>query len=74
MRKYGVYGINSITLNKTNFDSSGGIKPKVSKLMMPSIFNNTSIEVPNDFSMLLTKENVQDYLNALSMQIKLSVK
>ncbi len=49
-------------------------KPKVSKLMMPSIFNNTSIEAPNDFSMLLTKENVQDYLNALSMQIKLSVK
>ncbi|MCX2717730.1 hypothetical protein OQH61_08280 [Helicobacter sp. MIT 21-1697] len=65
------YGINSITLDKDNFDNEGWhFKPKVSALMLARIFNDKAIEVPADFGMLLTKENVESYLSSLSTQIK----
>lgn len=65
------YGINSITLNKANFDDEGWhFKPKVGKLIMARIFNDTSIEVPVDFGVLLTKDNVESYLSLLNAQIQ----
>ena len=65
------YGINSITLNPTNFDDSGWhFKTKIGNLIMSRIFNDADIEVPTDFGVLLTKDNVDSYLALLSKQIQ----
>lgn len=53
------YGINSITLNKDNFDNLGQhFKPKIAPLIFARIFHDKTVDVPKDFGILLTKENI----------------
>lgn len=64
------YGINSITLDPNNFDNYGWhFKPKITPLIFARIFNNKSIHVPDDFGVLLTKENFeQEFQKILQLE------
>jgi hypothetical protein len=55
--------INSITNDKYNFDRSGGhFKPKIGKLIFARIFDEKNITVPADFGILVTKDNINQYI------------
>lgn len=70
-RVFSFYGINSITLNKDNFDDNAWhFKPKIGNLILARIFKDDSIEVPKDFGVELTKDNIDTYLNTLRIQIR----
>ena len=65
------YGINEITLDEYNFDENGWhFKPKISNLIFAKIFNDKSVEVPEDFGVLVTKDNIDEHLENLRKQIK----
>lgn len=65
------YGINTITLNENNFDENGWhFKPKISDLIFAKIFNDKSVNVPDDFGVLVTKQNIDEHLQNLRKQIK----
>ena len=65
------YGINEITLDEYNFDENGWhFKPKISNLIFARIFNDKSVEVPEDFGVLVTKDNIDEHLENLRKQIK----
>lgn len=70
-RVYSFYGINSITRDKANFDDYGWhFKPKIGNLILARIFQDESVEVPKDFGVELTKENVGAYLQNLRDSIQ----
>lgn len=70
-RVYSFYGINSITRDKANFDDYGWhFKPKIGNLILAKIFQDESVEVPKDFGVELTKENVGAYLQNLRDSIQ----
>lgn len=70
-RVYSFYGINSITRDKANFDDYGWhFKPKIGNLILAKIFQDESVEVPKDFGVELTKENVEAYLQNLRDSIQ----
>ena len=65
------YGINEITTNKENFDNMGWhFKPKVGNLILARIFNDTSIKIPQNFGVLIDKNNVDEYLKFLHNEVK----
>ncbi len=65
------YGINEITLDEYNFDENGWhFKPRISNLIFARIFNDKSVEVPEDFGVLVTKDNIDKHLENLRKQIK----
>lgn len=64
------YGINSITEDPTNFDDTGWhFKPRISKLIFAKVFNNTSINIPDDFGILLTDKNINSHLQKITKKI-----
>ncbi|MFC3867604.1 hypothetical protein [Helicobacter equorum] len=70
-RVYSFYGVNSITRDKANFDDEAWhFKPKVGNLILAKIFQDESVEVPKDFGVELTKENVRAYLQNLRDSIQ----
>lgn len=70
-RVYSFYGINSITRDKANFDDYGWhFKPKIGNLILAKVFQDESVEVPKDFGVELTKENVGAYLQNLRDSIQ----
>ncbi|PRM89590.1 hypothetical protein CJ671_06660 [Aliarcobacter cryaerophilus] len=65
------YGINKITLDDKNFDENGWhFKPKISNLIFAKIFNDKSVEIPEDFGVLVTKDNIDEHLENLRKQIE----
>ncbi len=65
------YGINEITTNKNNFDDIGWhFKPKIGKLIFARIFNDTSINIPKKFGILIDRNNVEEYLTNTHNDIK----
>ena len=65
------YQINSITTSEKNFDKNGWhFKPKIADLIFAKIFNDKSIMIPDNFGVLLTKNNIDEYLETLKEQIK----
>lgn len=65
------YGINEITIDKTNFDNNGWhFKPKIGKLIFARIFNDTSTKIPKNFGFLVDKNNVDKYLEYLHNEVK----
>lgn len=65
------YGINEITINKDNFDNEGWhFKPKIGNLIFARIFNDTSVEIPQNFGFLIDKNNVDEYLKSLHNEVK----
>jgi len=65
------YQINSITTNEKNFDNNAWhFKPKIANLVFGKIYNDTSMTIPNNFGVLLTKDNIDEHLENLKEQIK----
>jgi len=65
------YGKNEITVNDGNFDENGWhFKPKIAELIFAKIFNDPTIEVPKDFGVLVTKENIDEHLKNLREQVQ----
>lgn len=59
------YEFNNITSCKENFDENGyHFKPKIGEMIIERIHNNSN---QNKFGILLTKENVDDYLNKVRL-------
>lgn len=63
-------GHNSISTNKNNYWDSSHLRVEMTDVIMAKIFNDTSVEVPNDFGVLVTKDNIQEHLRNLKEQIK----
>jgi hypothetical protein len=64
---YSYYGINSFTIDKNNFDGYGWhFKPKVGKEILKEIYTNADTKIGT----LLTKDNVDEVLNRVSIDIK----
>lgn len=63
-------GHNSISTNKNNYWDSSHLRVETTEIVMAKIFNDKSIEVPEDFGVLVTKENIDAHLENLRKQIK----
>lgn len=71
LKIWSFYGINTVTLNKDNFDDYGWhFKPKIAPLIFARIFNDKSIKVPKDFGVLLTKDNIDEELEKIKKREK----
>ena len=55
-------GYNSITTNDANYYEYSHYRPHVAKLIAGRIFQDQSMEIPSDFGVYVTKENVQNHL------------
>ena len=63
-------GYNTITLNNCNYHESSHYISSVGNLIAARIFNNQNIDIPKDFGVLVTKENIDEHLENLKKQIK----
>ena len=63
-------GHNSITTNKNNYWDSSHLRVETTEFLMAKIFNDKSVEVPEDFGVLVTKDNIDEHLQNLRKQIK----
>jgi hypothetical protein len=69
------YGVNDITIEKSNFiDNGWHFKPQVSNIMFDQIFNYKEKDKFNKVGILLTKDNVDFYLDNMSEEILKIVK
>lgn len=62
-------GYNSITNNDINYYETSHYRTHVAQLIAAKIFNDTKIEVPNDFGHLVTSGNINNHLALLSANI-----
>ncbi len=67
---YDFSSFNSITMNNCNYYESSHYRSGVGELIAGRIFNDKSIEVPEDFGVLVTKENINQHLQNLQRQIR----
>ncbi len=64
------YQVNEITKNTYNFDYYGiHFKPKISKTIFAKIFSDKKLEIPKNFGILLSKDNVDFQIDELKMQL-----
>jgi hypothetical protein len=63
-------GHNTITNNSNNFWDSAHLRVNMTKLIMARIFADKSVDVPSDFGVLVTQENIETHLKNLKGQIK----
>ncbi len=54
--------INSITINLQNYLDDDHYYPNIAKLVANKISNKNNPDIPKDFGILLTKENIDDYI------------
>jgi hypothetical protein len=66
---YDFTGYNSITLNNTNYYEPSHYRENVGRLIAAKIFNDKSIDVPKDFGVLVTKDNINEHLENLRKQV-----
>ncbi|HUJ90728.1 MAG TPA: hypothetical protein VLX12_11060, partial [Syntrophorhabdales bacterium] len=66
---YDFNGLNSITTNNANYFETNHYRFKVGALIIARIFNDTSVKVPADFGVLVTKENIDEHLTYLRNQV-----
>ncbi|MDC1387024.1 hypothetical protein N8384_06485 [Candidatus Thioglobus sp.] len=64
------YGVNKITQTQNNFiDNGWHFKPQISNIIFKEVFE-TEVDISRDkIGVLVTKENINDYLSNLSMDI-----
>lgn len=62
--------INSITRNLENYPDDDHAYPFVLKLLANKLSNFENKDIPHDFGIILTKDNVEGYLKELEKQIK----
>lgn len=63
-------GHNTISENKNNYWDSSHLRVEMTKQIMARIFNDKSIDIPQNFGILVTKENIDEHLSNLRKQIK----
>ena len=63
-------GHNTIATNKNNYWDSSHLRVETTEVLMAKIFNDKSVEVPSDFGVLVTKDNIDEHLENLRKQIK----
>jgi hypothetical protein len=59
---YDFSGYNSITTNNCNYYERSHYRPFIGSLIAAKIFDNKSIQVPNDFGKLVNKKNITEHL------------
>ncbi len=70
-RVFSFYGINSITLDKDNFDDEAWhFKPKISEVILARIFNDSKVNVPSDFGVELSQDNIDKYLESMRKEVQ----
>lgn len=62
-------GINSITTNLNNYPDDDHLYPEICTLMAHKITNYQIDKIPQDFGILLTKDNIDEYLENLADEI-----
>ena len=63
-------GHNTISENKNNYWDSSHLRVEMTEQIMAKIFNDKAVAVPQDFGVLVTKENINEHLENLRKQIK----
>ncbi len=63
-------GHNTITNNINNYWDTSHLKVELTKPLMARVFNDRSVDVPSDFGILVTKENIETHLTKLRGQIE----
>ncbi len=66
---YDFSGYNSITTNNCNYYERSHYRPFIGKLIAARIFNDKTVNIPNDFGQLVTKENITEHLQMLKENI-----
>lgn len=67
---YNFSGYNTITLDNCNYYEYSHYRPHVGKLVAARIFNDKKIDVPEDFGVYVTSENILEHLSNLKKQIE----
>ena len=67
---YDFSGYNTITMNNCNYYEDSHYRPLVGKIIAGRIFNDKSMEIPDDFGVLVTEDNIDIHLESLREQIK----
>jgi hypothetical protein len=67
---YDFSGYNSITMNDYNYYEKSHYLPKIGELISARIFNDTRIDIPHDFGRLVTRENIDDYLDVKKNKLR----
>ena len=63
-------GHNEITKNKNNYWDSSHLRKEMTETIMAKIFNDKTMNVPKDFGVLVTKQNIEEHLQNLREQIE----
>lgn len=63
-------GHNTISENKNNYWDSSHLRVEMTEQIMAKIFNDKVVDVPKDFGVLVTKENINEHLENLRKQIE----
>ncbi|ABM03432.1 hypothetical protein Ping_1637 [Psychromonas ingrahamii 37] len=63
-------GHNKISENKNNYWDYGHLRVETTEQIMARIFNNKSIDLPENSGVLVTKENIDEHLENLRKQVK----
>ncbi len=62
--------INSITKNLQNYPDDDHFYPYIGKLLANKISNRKNINIPNDFGIVLTKNNIDRYLKSFEKELE----
>ena len=63
-------GHNTISTNKNNYWDSSHLRVELTNQIMAKIFNDTSIDIPSDFGIFVTRDNIDNHLLDLRKQIQ----
>jgi len=67
---YNFSGYNSITTNNYNYYDKDHYFSNIGELIAARIFNDTSVNVPSDFGVYITNENINEHLENLKKEIE----
>jgi hypothetical protein len=63
-------GHNQISTNKDNYWDSSHLRKELTQVIMAKLFNDKTINIPKDFGKLVTKDNIEEHLQKLRLDIK----
>ncbi len=67
---YDFSGYNTVTTNNCNYYEYSHYRPLVGKLIAAKIFNDKTVDVPKDFGVFVTKNNINEHLKNMKEQIQ----
>ncbi len=66
---YDFSGYNSVTTNNCNYYEMSHYRPHVGEMIAARIFNNKSVNIPDDFGVYVNKNNIDAHLTKLREEI-----